>query len=187
VELTYGLERIAMFLQGTASVYDLQWAPGVTYGQVHHQDEVERSRYSFEVADVDMHFAQFDQYEAEGRRAIAAGCAMAAYDCTLRCSHLFNVLDARGAISVTERQRFILRVREMAFAVAKAYLDLRRELGYPLLGEAGRQRADVERVALAAEAAKRAAKAAKQAAKAAKSAGKPPQPSDGSDAEVRRG
>jgi glycyl-tRNA synthetase alpha chain len=183
-ELTYGLERITMFLQGTDSVYDLQWAPGVTYGQIHHQDEVERSKYSFEVADIDMHFAQFDQCEAEGRRAIEAGCSMAAYDCTLRCSHLFNVLDARGAISVTERQRFILRVREMAFAVANAYLALRRELDYPLMGEAGKVRADAERVALAAAEEKRAAKAAKKAAKAAKKAANKKQQGGGSSTEV---
>ncbi|MDY0004158.1 MAG: glycine--tRNA ligase subunit alpha [Polyangia bacterium] len=168
-ELTYGLERIAMFLQGVDNVYDLEWTGGVTYGQVHRQDEVERSRYNFEVADVEMHFGQFDQWEAEARRALAAGCALAAYDCTLKCSHLFNVLDARGAISVTERQRFILRVREMAFAVAKAYLGLRRSLGYPLLGEAGRARADEELAALAAEE----EKAAERSQKKQKSGSKP--------------
>jgi len=161
-ELTYGLERIAMFLQGVDNVYDLQWSDRVTYGQVHHQDEVERSKYNFEVADIDMHFGQFDQYEAEGRRALQAGCAMAAYDATLRCSHLFNVLDARGAISVTERQRFILRVREMAFGVAKAYLELRRSMDYPLLGEQGKAVADAERERLARQAEKQARKKKKK-------------------------
>jgi glycyl-tRNA synthetase alpha chain len=161
-ELTYGLERIAMFLQGVDDVYALRWSDAVRYGQVHHQDEVERSRYSFEVADTEMHLAQFDQYEAEAARALEAGCVLPAYDCTLRCSHLFNVLDARGAISVTERQRFILRVRQLAFAVAKAYLDQRRSLGYPLLGEAGQRVAEAERAALAAEADKAAKKRAKK-------------------------
>jgi glycyl-tRNA synthetase alpha chain len=169
-ELTYGLERITMFLQGVDDVYDLRWTDQVTYGQVHRQDEVERSRYNFEVADTDMHFGQFDQVEAEAKRALATGCVMAAYDCTLQCSHLFNVLDARGAISVTERQRFILRVREMAFAVAKAYLELRRSLGYPLLGEAGRARAEEERALLAAQEEKAAQK--QQKASAPKGKGK---------------
>jgi glycyl-tRNA synthetase alpha chain len=163
-ELTYGLERIAMFLQGVDSVFDLQWSDRITYGQVHHQDEVERSRYHFEVADVDMYARQFDEHEAEGRAALEAGCPMAAYDCTLRCSHLFNVLDARGAISVTERQRFILRVRQMAFGAARAYADMRRSVDYPLLGEAGREVAEKERAQLRLAAEKQAKKKAKQQA-----------------------
>jgi glycyl-tRNA synthetase alpha chain len=128
---------------------------------VHHQDEVERSRYNFEVADTAMHFRQFDEYEAESRKALDQGCVMPAYDCTLRCSHLFNVLNARGAISVTERQRFILRVRQLAFAVAKAYLEQRRGLGYPILGAEGQEIAARERAAAAEEAAKAAAKEAR--------------------------
>jgi glycyl-tRNA synthetase alpha chain len=164
-ELTYGLERIAMFLQGVDSVYELQWSDDITYGLIHQQDEVERSRYHFEVADIDMYAQQFDQYEAEGQAALEAGCPMAAYDCTLRCSHLFNVLDARGAISVTERQRFILRVRQMAFGAARAYVDMRRSLDYPLLGRQGREVAEAEREQLRQAAERKAQKEAKQKAK----------------------
>lgn len=133
VELTYGVERIAMFLQNVDNVYDLQWAPGVTYGHIHRQDEWELSKYNFEVANIAMHLAMFDQYEAECDAALTAGCVLPGYEAVLRCSHLFNVLDARGALSVTERQRFILRVRSMARKVAMAYLAQREQLGYPLL------------------------------------------------------
>ncbi|MEK6608918.1 MAG: glycine--tRNA ligase subunit alpha [Myxococcota bacterium] len=122
VEYTYGLERIAMYLQNVDSVYDLQWAPGVTYGDVFRRNEVEFSRYHFEEADVDRLRRLFDEYEGESRRLCERGLALPAYDYCIKSSHAFNVLDARGAISVTERQRFIGRVRALAQAAAKAYL-----------------------------------------------------------------
>ncbi len=136
-ELTYGLERIAMFLQGVESVFDLVWTEGITYGEVHHRDEVELSVYNFEVADIELHRRLFDDFEREFSRALERRCVLPAYDYCLKCSHVFNVLDARGAVSVTERQGYILRIRKMAFAVAEAYVALRKEMGFPLL-RAGR-------------------------------------------------
>ena len=133
-EITYGIERIAMYLQGVDSVYDLVWTQGVTYGHVHHRGEVECSTYNFEEADVAMLFDIFDRNEAEAQRLIAKGLVLPAYDCTLKCSHTFNMLDARGAISVTERTRFIGRVRDLARTVAAAYVVQREAMGYPLLG-----------------------------------------------------
>ncbi|OHY81413.1 glycine--tRNA ligase subunit alpha [Marinobacter sp. AC-23] len=142
-ELTYGLERIAMYLQGVDSVYDLVWTEGpdgaVTYGDVFHQQEVEMSTYNFEHADVPFLFQSFDVYERESARLIEAGLALPAYEQVLKASHTFNLLDARQAISVTERQRFILRVRTLARAVAQAYFDSRRKLGFPLAPQAIRQ------------------------------------------------
>ncbi len=139
-EITYGLERIAMYLQGVDSVYDLVWAKGpegvVTYGDVFHQNEVEMSTYNFEQADVESLFANFDVYERESQRLIGEGLPLPAYELVLKASHTFNMLDARHAISVTERQRFILRVRSLARAVAQAYFDRRKELGFPLAPEA---------------------------------------------------
>ncbi len=132
-ELTYGLERIAMFLQGVDSVFDLTWLPGVSYGDVHRRDEWELSTYNFEVADVSLHHELFDKFEAEAFSALEKECVLPAYDCCLRCSHVFNVLDARGAISVTERQAYILRVRKIAFKVAEAFVEARRKEGFPLL------------------------------------------------------
>lgn len=136
-EITYGLERIAMYLQGVESVYDLVWADGplgkVTYGDVFHQNEVEMSTYNFEYANVDLLFQQFDQCEQESERMIAAGLPLPAYELVLKASHTFNLLDARKAISVTERQRFILRVRMLARAVAQAYFERRESLGFPML------------------------------------------------------
>jgi glycyl-tRNA synthetase alpha chain len=135
-EITYGLERIAMYLQGVDSVYDLVWAQtpagAVTYGDVFHQNEVEMSRYNFEEADVEYLFANFDHCETEAKRLVAAGLALPAYEMVMRASHTFNLLDARHAVSVTERQRFILRVRDLARAVAQAYFDSRAALGFPL-------------------------------------------------------
>ncbi|MET0122773.1 MAG: glycine--tRNA ligase subunit alpha, partial [Candidatus Thiodiazotropha sp. 6PLUC9] len=126
-EITYGLERIAMYLQGVESVYDLVWTEGpqgiVTYGDVFHQNEVEQSTYNFEHADVDYLFAQFDQCESVSQKLIEAGLPLPAYEQVLQASHTFNLLDARHAISVTERQRYILRVRALARAVAQAYYD----------------------------------------------------------------
>lgn len=136
-EITYGLERIAMYLQGVDSIYDLVWAIApngdtVTYGDVFHQNEVEMSHYNFEQADTEFLFASFDKYEAECARLIGEGLALPAYEQVMKASHSFNLLDARHAISVTERQRFILRVRTLAREVAQAYFDARRKLGFPL-------------------------------------------------------
>ena len=135
VELTYGLERIAMYLQGVENVYDLSWNGTVTYRQVHHQQEVEQSTYNFEVADVDMLLEFFGRYEAEASRAIEKDLVLPAYEYCLKCSHTFNLLDARGAISVTERTGYIGRIRNLARACARAYLEQRERMGYPLLGE----------------------------------------------------
>jgi glycyl-tRNA synthetase alpha chain len=132
-EITYGLERIAMFLQGVDSVYDLEWAPGVSYGQIRHQEEVEFSHFHFEQANTEMHFEWFDQYESEAERLMEQGLILPAYDYIMKASHTFNVLDARGAISVTERQKYIRRIRSLARMVAKGYVEQRMELGYPLL------------------------------------------------------
>ena len=139
-EITYGLERIAMYLQGVDSVYDLVWTHGpdgdVTYGDVFHQNEVEMSTYNFEHANTDILFTNFDNYEAESQKMIDAGLPLPAYELVLKASHTFNLLDARHAISVTERQRFILRVRGLARAVAQAYFDSRKDRGFPLAPEA---------------------------------------------------
>ena len=132
-ELTYGIERIAMFLQGVDSVYDLRWNADVTYGQIHHRSEVEWSVHNFEEADVALQLKLFDQYERESLRLIEKGLVLPAYDYCLKCSHTFNVLDARGAIGVAERTHFIGRVRALARRTADAYLKQREEMGYPLL------------------------------------------------------
>ena len=131
-EITYGLERIAMFLQNVDSVYDLEWAPGVSYGQVRHQEEVEFSHFSFEEANTELHFEWFDAYEGEARKLMDKGLVFPAYDYILKCSHAFNLLDARGAISVTERQKYIGRIRTLARGIASAYLRKRAEQGFPL-------------------------------------------------------
>lgn len=143
-ELTYGLERIAMYLQGVDSVYDLVWARQpdgsvTTYGDVFHQNEVEMSTYNFEYADVDTLFSNFDHYEKECHILLDAQLPLPAYEMVLKASHTFNLLDSRHAISVTERQRFILRVRTLARLVAHAYFDKRKALGFPLAPEAIRQ------------------------------------------------
>jgi glycyl-tRNA synthetase alpha chain len=139
-EITYGLERLAMYLQGVANVYDLVWADGplgrVTYGDVFHQNEVEQSAYNFEQADTAFLSAAFDQHEKECQRLLGLGLPLPAYEQVLKASHSFNLLDARRAISVTERQRFILRVRTLAREVAKAYFAAREALGFPMLGGA---------------------------------------------------
>lgn len=132
-ELTYGLERIAMFSQGKDSVYDIQWGEGISYGDVFHQNEVDYSRYNFQVADRDALFAFFDSYEKEAKATTDAGLVQPAYDYLLKCSHAFNLLEARGAISVTERTGYIARVRNLAKGIATAYIEQRRELGFPLL------------------------------------------------------
>ncbi len=142
-EITYGLERIAMYLQGVDSIYDLVWATGpggnVTYGDVFHQNEVEMSRYNFEEADITQLFASFDHYESEASRLIEKSLPLPAYEMVMKASHAFNLLDARHAISVTERQRFILRVRALSRSVAQAYFNTRAALGFPLAEEALRQ------------------------------------------------
>ena len=135
-EIAYGLERIAMYLQGVDSIYDLIWAHGpqgdVTYGDVFHQNEVEMSTFNFEHADVDALFAQFDQYEKDSIKLAEASLPLPAYEMVMKASHVFNLLDARHAISVTERQRYILRVRTLSRAVAQGYFDSRLALGFPL-------------------------------------------------------
>ncbi len=139
-EITYGLERIAMYLQGVESVYDLVWTRGpqgtVTYGDVFHQNEVEQSAYNFEHADVDFLFGLFDHCEKASQQLIERNLPLPAYERVLEASHAFNLLDARHAISVTERQRYILRVRALARAVAQAYHDARERLGFPMLDDA---------------------------------------------------
>ncbi len=134
VEITYGIERIAMYLQGVDNVYDLEWGHGIKYGDVHHQGEVEWSVYNFEEADVEMLRRIFDMYEAEGVRLAARQLVLPTYDCCLKCSHLFNLLDARGAISVAERTSYIGRVRNLARLSAEGYMRQRESLGYPLIG-----------------------------------------------------
>jgi len=134
VELTYGLERIAMYLQGVDSVFDLRWNNRVTYGDVHHQQEVEQSTYNFEKADVSMLLELFKRYEAEANRCVGEDLVLPVYEYCLKCSHAFNLLDARGAISVTERTGYIARIRNLARAGAEAYLKQREKMGYPLLG-----------------------------------------------------
>ena len=133
VELTYGLERLAMYIQGVENVYDVEWTKDYTYGDVFHQNEVEQSAYSFELSDETLLFDLFEKYEREAVRVIELGYVHPAYDYVLKCSHAFNLLDARGAISVSERTAFIGRVRKLARLCAQRYLKQREELGYPML------------------------------------------------------
>jgi len=133
LELTYGLERIAMFIQKTDSVFELEWAPGLSYGDVHREDERQFSKYNFELADVEMHLELFDVYEAEAERLLDAELVLPAYDYVLKCSHAFNMLDARGAIGVAQRTAYIGRVRKLARRVAEDYVSLRESLGFPML------------------------------------------------------
>ena len=133
VEITYGIERIAMYLQGVDNVFDLEWTKGVRYGDIHHRGEVEFSKYNFEEADVEMLFHLFGMYEKEAKRMVEKGLVLPAYDYCLKTSHTFNLLDARGAISVTERTKYIARVRNLAKKCAGEYLKLREEMGFPLL------------------------------------------------------
>ena len=144
-EITYGLERIAMYLQGVDSVYDLVWnnsdSQCVTYGDVYHQNEVEQSTYNFEVADTDALFHWFDVCETQCRQLVDQSLPLPAYEQVMKASHTFNLLDARHAISVTERQRFILRVRTLSRGVAEAYYASREALGFPLISA---EHADVE-------------------------------------------
>ena len=132
-ELTYGLERLCMYMQNVESVYDIEWVKGVKYGDVHHQTEVELSKYSFEEADVDMLLARFKADQAECHRLASRGLAFPAYDHCIKCSHTFNLLNARGAISVAERVAYIGRIRDMARICAETYLASREALGFPML------------------------------------------------------
>jgi glycyl-tRNA synthetase alpha chain len=138
-EITYGLERLAMYLQGVQSVYDLVWTHGpagtVTYRDVFHQNEVEQSTYNFEQSDAAMLFRHFDEYETQARHLIDSALALPAYEMVMKCSHTFNLLDARGAISVTERAGYIGRVRALSRAIAQAYYESRERLGFPMLGQ----------------------------------------------------
>jgi glycyl-tRNA synthetase alpha chain len=134
VEITYGIERIAMYLQEIDNVYDLEWGHGIKYGDVHHRSEVEFSRYNFEEANVPMLRELFDMYEADSKEMAGKGLVLPAYDYCLKCSHVFNILDARGAISVTERTSYIGRVRDLARLSAEGYAQQREEIGYPLMG-----------------------------------------------------
>ena len=142
-EITYGIERIAMYLQGVDSIYDIVWTDGpngvVTYGDVFMQNEVEMSAFNFEHVDVDTLFRNVDDCERQCEALIDKQLALPAYEQVLKASHYFNLLDARNAISVTERQRFILRVRTLARAVAEAYYESRKQLGFPLASEALRK------------------------------------------------
>ena len=135
VEITYGVERIAMYLQETESVFDLKWNKSIKYKDVHHQQEVEQSFYNFDYADIDMLLELFNKYEAEAMRIIKKSLVLPAYEYCLKCSHTFNLLDARGAISVTERTGYIARIRNIARVCAKEYLEQRKSLGFPLLKE----------------------------------------------------
>lgn len=132
-EITYGIERLAMYLQGKENVFDLVWTPGITYGDVYHQNEVEQSKYNFDFSNVKWLFEQFNGFESEAKRLIEAGLALPGFEMVMKCSHTFNLLDARGAISVTERAAYIGRVRTLAKLVAQAYYDSREQLGFPML------------------------------------------------------
>lgn len=134
-EITYGLERLAMYIQGVENVYDLKWTDTYTYGDMFHQNEYEQSAYAFDLSDEDMLFDMFDKYEKEAVRIIEKGYVHPAYDYVLKCSHTFNLLDARGAISASERAAFIGRVRKLARLCAQCYLEQREKLGYPMLNK----------------------------------------------------
>ena len=132
-EITYGIERLAMYLQGVENVFDLTWTPGVTYGDIYHQNEVEQSKYNFEHSNVHWLFEQFNMFEAEAKRLMEADLPLPGFEQVMKCSHAFNLLDARGAISVTERAAYIGRVRVLARLVAQAYYNSREALGFPML------------------------------------------------------
>ena len=131
-EITYGVERLAMYLQEKDNVYDLKWSEGISYGDIYHQNELEQSQYNFHEANTDDLFKQFSMYEAEATRLGKANLALPSYEMTIHASHVFNLLDARGAISVTERAAYIARVRALAKQVAQLYYESRKKLGFPL-------------------------------------------------------
>ena len=132
-EITYGLERLAMYLQGVENVYDLVWTEGVSYGDVYHQNEVEQSTYNFEHSNVSFLLAQFNSFETEAKRLLDADLPLPGYEMVLKAAHTFNLLDARGAISVTERAGYIGRIRNLSRSVAQAYYESREALGFPML------------------------------------------------------
>lgn len=133
VEVTYGLERLSSYIQDVNSVFELEWADGVKYGDIFKEPEFEHSKYSFEESNQEMLFELFDTYEKEAKKQIENGLVHPAYDYILKCSHTFNLLDARGAVSVTERAGYLSRIRNMARMVARAFVDERKKLGYPLI------------------------------------------------------
>jgi glycyl-tRNA synthetase alpha chain len=133
VEITYGIERLAMFIQRKNSVFEVEWLDGITYGDIYLQNEKEQSKYNFEVSDTKRLLENFNNYEAEARSALAKNLVLPAYDQVLKCSHLFNMLDARGAISVTERTGYIAKIRELAKSCAEMYVKEREKMGFPLL------------------------------------------------------
>ena len=135
IEITYGIERLAMVVQQTDNIYDLLWGNKITYGEIQHQIEIEQSIYNFEEADIRMLFRLFQMFEKEAKQLVTKKLPIPAYDYTLKCSHTFNLLEARGAISVTERTGYISRVRDLAKSCAQLYIDEREKLGYPLLKE----------------------------------------------------
>lgn len=132
-EITYGLERLATFIQGVDSIFDLRWVGDITYGDVFKQNEIEFSKFNFEFADTTTLFTLFDLYETEAKRLLEAELALPGYDYVLKCSHVFNLLDARGVISVSERTRYIGRVRALARMAAQEYLAGREKIGFPML------------------------------------------------------
>jgi len=136
-EITYGLERLAMYLQGVDNVFDLAWTRDMTYREVYHQNEVEQSRYNFELADTEWLFRQFGDFEREAKRLFESGLPLPGYEMVMKCSHTFNLLDARGAISVTERAAYIGRVRALARLAARGYFEARERLGFPMLAKTG--------------------------------------------------
>ncbi len=134
-EITYGLERLAMVLQGVESVFDLKWTDNVSYGDVYHQNEVEQSKYNFEHSNVEWLFRLFGEFESEAKRLMEHKLTLPAFEMVMKCSHTFNLLDARGAISTTERAAYIGRVRNLSRAVAQSYYDSREALGFPILNK----------------------------------------------------
>lgn len=165
-EITYGLERLAEYIQNVDSVFDLEWGNGVLYGDIFQEPEYEHSKYGFEESNQDMLLHAFDDYEKEAKRLIKLGLVHPAYDYVLKCSHTFNLLDARGAVSVTERAGYLHRIRIMAKSIAKAFVNERRKRGFPLIhDEKQREKVLAEYNQKAANEAKRAAKRAAKAAK----------------------
>lgn len=140
-EITYGLERLAMFLEGKNSMFDIVWNESVQYGEIHLENERQFSKFNFKESNPEMLRRHFDDFEVESKRLVEAGLVLPAYDYCLKCSHTFNLLDARGALSVTERARFIQRIRALARLVAEGYLRRREELGFPLSRQKSRARA----------------------------------------------
>src|SRR4051812_36272092 len=149
-EITYGIERLAMYLQGVESIFDLVWTPGVTYRDVYHQNEVEQSTYNFELSNTEILFEHFGQYESEAKRLIAAALALPGYEMVLKAAHTFNLLDARGAISVTERAAYIGRIRNLARSVSQAYLDSRVRANFPMCAPGQLEKLGVDLAAMQA-------------------------------------